>query len=78
MAREATILAMTCNVGRSERVVRMLLGVALGAGALWSDLPDGWRVTLGALGVVAIITGAVRFCPLWRALGINTCPRAGR
>jgi hypothetical protein len=33
-----------------------------------------------AAGAIALITGAIGYCPLWTLLGINTCPRnaAGR
>jgi hypothetical protein len=29
----------------------------------------------GYVGVVLVLTGAVRFCPLYRLLGVNTCPK---
>ena len=28
----------------------------------------------GYIGVVPLLTGAVGFCPLYSALGLNTCP----
>jgi hypothetical protein len=27
-----------------------------------------------AAGAIALITGAIGYCPLWTLLGINTCP----
>jgi hypothetical protein len=64
---------MTCNLGESERIIRVLLGAALFAFAIWGPLSDGWAIAVGILGGIAFVTGIVRFCPLWKTLGINTC-----
>jgi hypothetical protein len=26
------------------------------------------------VGTIALVTGAIGFCPLWTVFGINTCP----
>jgi hypothetical protein len=60
---------MKANVGGMDRILRIVLGLALigltltGAIAVW-----GW------IGVVPLATGAVSFCPLYSMLGLNTCP----
>ncbi len=72
--------AKTCNVGRIDRVIRAVIGIALiGAGG-WAW--DGWQGAPG--GIVAVIAGAVllgtaltAFCPLYRVLGVRTCPEEG-
>jgi len=63
---------MTINVGGIERPVRIILGVVLLLIGYLTALPAWGTITVYALGVIAIVTGAVRFCPLWLALGINT------
>lgn len=65
---------MTKNVGGVEQKIRLVLGLlAVGLGAL-SGLPM-WAVGLmGVVGVVALVTGGARYCPLWALLGVNTCP----
>lgn len=59
---------MKANVGSTERVLRILVGLVLiglaatGTVGLW-----GW------LGVVPLATGLVGWCPPYALLGINTC-----
>ncbi len=65
---------MTCNVGGIERPIRIVVGViALGIGAFAGLPPVGSGIAL-AVGAIALVTGAIGFCPLWTVLGINTCP----
>ncbi|MCP9447946.1 MAG: DUF2892 domain-containing protein [Nitrospira sp.] len=64
---------MTCNVGGIERAIRIVAGLLLIAvGALAELPPVGMGIAL-TVGVVLLVTGAVRYCPLTAMLGINTC-----
>ena len=57
---------MTKNVGRRERVIRLILGIAIFVtGLLYNSC---W----GLIGLIPIITASIGFCPLWSALGIST------
>lgn len=49
------------------------LRVALGLGLLSLTVvgPHTW---LGLLGLVPLATGVVGFCPLYKLLGLSTCP----
>ena len=65
---------MTCNVGGIERPIRIGLGlVLLGVGA-FADLSPTLTIIAYVVGAVALVTGAIGFCPAWTLLGINTCP----
>jgi len=64
---------MSCNIGGLERTIRISLGVILLLIGYLARLPTWGTVVVYLLGAVALITGAVRFCPLWLVLGINTC-----
>lgn len=64
---------MTCNVGGVERPIRMIVGLALLAMATFGALPMGWMIAFYVIGGVALVTGAIGFCPAWRLMGINTC-----
>ena len=65
---------MTCNVGNAERMIRVVLGIALiGIGYL-AGLPSWGAMTTYVVGAVALVTGAWGFCPAWKLFGINTCP----
>ena len=57
------------NEGTVDRVVRVVLG--LGLLSLVFVGPHTW---LGLIGLVPLLTGAVGFCPLYRVLGLRTCP----
>ena len=60
---------MKANVGSTERTLRIVAGlVIIGLGVYYQSL---W----GAIGLVPLLTGLFRFCPLYTMLGINTCKR---
>ena len=70
---------MEVNIGATDRLVRFALGIVLLAGgaAIVADmLAFGMAVGAGALVVGAILVGtaAVRMCPVYRLVGIQTCP----
>jgi hypothetical protein len=65
---------MTCNVGGIERPIRIVLGILLiGIGVFAALPPVGMGIILG-VGTIALVTGAIGFCPAWSLFGINTCP----
>jgi len=55
------------NEGTLDRVVRVVLGLAL-----LSLVVVGPHTLLGLIGVVPLLTGVVGFCPIYRVLGIRT------
>ena len=63
-------ITMKFNVGGIDRALRILAGLALIA----------WAVTTGPVwawaGVILLLTGIVRFCPVYPLLGISTCKTA--
>jgi hypothetical protein len=64
---------MSCNIGGIERTIRINLGLILLLIGYFAGLPTWGAVVAYLLGAVALVTGAVKFCPLWLMLGINTC-----
>ncbi|WP_126444298.1 YgaP family membrane protein [Sulfuricystis multivorans] len=59
---------MKQNVGGIDRVLRIVVGLALIAWALMGGPVWAW------IGIVPLGTGLVGFCALYPLLGINTCP----
>lgn len=59
---------MKLNVGGIDRILRIVVGLALVAWALLGGPVWAW------IGVVPLATGAIGFCPLYPILGMNTCP----
>mgnify|MGYP000094279096 CR=1 FL=1 len=61
------------NVGHVERVIRITLGITLLAIGGLTALPVWGTVVTLAIGMVALVSGMMGFCPAWRVFGINTC-----
>ncbi len=59
---------MTKNIGNTERIIRIVVGLVLIALAA-TETVGGW----GWLGVVPLATGLTGWCPPYSLLGINTC-----
>ncbi|MEY4708277.1 MAG: hypothetical protein RJB58_2000 [Pseudomonadota bacterium] len=63
---------MRPNMGSLDRIIRAIAGLALLAFALGLIFPGtGWN-WLGWIGVVLIITAAVRVCPAYTLIGVRT------
>jgi hypothetical protein len=62
---------MTNNVGGIDRVLRIVVGLALLS--LFFVLEGNARYW-GLVGLVPLLTGTFRFCPAYTLVGVNTCP----
>ncbi len=58
---------MKRNVGKADKAVRLVVGVAIIAAGVYSQ--SWW----GAIGAVPILTARMGWCPPYSLLGINTC-----
>ena len=58
---------MVRNVGGVDRVVRVVLGVAILAAGLY------YKSWWGAIGIVPLLTAALGTCPAYLPLGLSTC-----
>lgn len=67
---------MPCNVGTTDRAVRLVLGLVLLALPLLTGFAAGtpwlWWGAL-VIGLVMLATAATRVCPLYALLGVRTC-----
>jgi len=61
---------MTANVGTADRVVRIVVGLALIAFAIWGTVTWHW---VGWIGLIPLITGFAGRCPVYSIFGISTC-----
>jgi hypothetical protein len=59
------------NVGNADRVIRILVGIAI---IVIGVVMHSWW---GLVGLLPITTGLIRFCGLYTLLGIRTCPKPG-
>ena len=68
---------MNTNVGMADRIVRIVLGLALlfspllNVPAIWGSSQLAY-ISI-AVGLVLAGTAVFGFCPLYRVLGISTC-----
>lgn len=60
---------MKVNVGKIDRVLRILAGLALVAWAFSGGPVWAW------IGILPIATGAMGNCPAYSIFGISTCPK---
>ena len=67
---------MTCNVGGLERPIRIVVGILMIAVGAFANIPLMATAIVLALGAIALVTGAIGYCPLWALVGMNTCPPA--
>ncbi len=58
---------MKQNVGTIDRVLRIVVGLAL---LVWGFAAQNW---LGAIGLVPLATAAIGWCPAYLPFGISTC-----
>lgn len=60
------------NVGSVDRILRIVLGLALLAGFfLNADATYRWAYLVG---IVPLATGLMSSCPLYSLFGLSTCP----
>jgi len=57
---------MTCNVGKTDKIIRMVAGVAIAVLGIY--FKSWW----GLLAIIPLLTAAVGFCPLYVPLKIST------
>jgi Inner membrane protein YgaP-like, transmembrane domain len=65
---------MKFNVGTIDRVLRVIVGLALIAVAATGTVTGVWVWVAGVVGVVLVATGVFKFCPAYAVLGLSTCP----
>lgn len=58
---------MKCNLGRTERIIRIAAGLVLVA------LGAAWWAGFYVIGAVIFVTALVAWCPIYTVMGISTC-----
>jgi hypothetical protein len=64
---------LNTNVGTIDRVLRIVVGVAL---LVWFFVDQGtgfWHYAK-LIGIVPVLTAVMGSCPLYTVLGLSTCP----
>ena len=59
---------MKRNVGTADRIIRVIIGVAI---LTWGIIAKNWW---GAIGIVPLLTGLIGWCALYQVIGGMGCP----
>lgn len=65
---------MKINVGKWDRIVRVVLAVLCAVLYFTGVVEGAWGIVLLIFGGAMLVTAAVGFCGLYAFLGVNTCP----
>jgi len=60
---------MKCNVGKADRIIRVIVGACIIATGVY--LKSWW----GAIGIMPIFTAAIGWCPAYLPFGLSTGKR---
>lgn len=60
---------MNCNVGTPDKILRIIIGLAIGGLGIYFQ--SWW----GLIGLIPILTAIFGFCPLYSIIKVNTCKK---
>ncbi len=66
---------MKVNVGKLDRVIRILLAAVISTLYITGVISGTLAIIVLFVGGILLLTGLVNFCPLYALLGINSCPK---
>lgn len=58
---------MITNIGATERPIRIAVGLFITSLAFWGPATP-WAYA----GLIFVVTGFMKYCPIWHITGINT------
>lgn len=65
---------MKKNVGTIDKVIRILLALAIGVLYFTNVISGTLAIILGIAALIFVVTSFTGFCGIYTLLGINTCP----
>lgn len=64
---------MKKNMGKADRIIRILLAAVLGTLYFAEVITGTFGLILVVLAVVFLLTSFISFCPLYAPFGLSTC-----
>jgi len=64
---------MKTNMGKNDKLIRVILGVIFAALYLTGIVSGTWGIVLLIIGAALITTSMTGFCPLYTLMDIDTC-----
>jgi drug/metabolite transporter superfamily protein YnfA len=65
---------MKTNMGFVDKVIRVIVAFILSALYFTKTVEGTFGIVLLAVGGIFIFTSIIGFCPLYKIIGISTCP----
>ncbi len=65
---------MKPNMGNADRIIRVLVAAVFAYLYFSGTVTGTLGIVLVVLGAVFVLTSLVSFCPLYKLVGLNTCP----
>ena len=66
------------NLGKAERTIRLMLGLALGTWVLVQPEPGALEALCAVAALFLVLNALYARCYLWRVLGLNSCDPPAR
>jgi hypothetical protein len=63
------------NLGNLDRLARLIIGAVAVAAWAAGRMPGAMGLVLGGVGALLLLTSLIRFCPLYRLVGLSTVRR---
>lgn len=67
-------MKLTRNEGTPDRLIRVVLAVALGAALVAGAVAAPLAYVIAVVAALLLVTGVAGFCPLYAVLGLRTVP----
>lgn len=65
---------MKKNVGKADKVIRIILAVVLGVLYFNGTITGTWGIVALVVGVIMLVTAFMGSCPLYSVFGFSSCP----
>ncbi|MFZ1370061.1 MAG: DUF2892 domain-containing protein [Ferruginibacter sp.] len=65
---------MKKNMGTADRIIRIILAAVVGFLYYNKTITGTLGIVLLVLAGVFVLTSLISFCPLYKLVGLNTCP----
>ena len=66
---------MKKNMGATDKIIRILIAAVIAVLYFTKVITGTLGIILLVLAVVFVLTSLISFCPLYKPLGISTCPK---
>jgi hypothetical protein len=68
-------MATASNVGSADSWIRLGVGIIFLLIVIFSSVTGALKILFVILAAIGIGTGLLKFCPLYRVIGISTCKK---